>query len=200
MHQRKNNLQELLGDELASVLAANCCGTAGAVSSGAQMRCNPPETFGGAWGSSRSPKEGDSLPIFILLPSLWGTSPFPVLALLRSRSACSSFLRFQHGNKAPSEAFSEGFCAPCAAQRLPQVRQSRARTAGSAASVLLAEQRHVPSWAGLGWGGQQNPKCLELALGKHGSGEWLSVRGSVIGCGEPLRGAAGESRQRRSRK
>lgn len=152
MHQRKNNLQELLGDELASVLAANCCGRAGAVSSGAQMRCNPPETFGGAWGSSRSPKEGDSLPIFILLPSLWGTSPFPVLALLRSRSACSSFLRFQHGNKAPSEAFSEGFCAPCAAQRLPQVRQrqSQDRRLRCFGFAGRAEARSQLGWAGLG--------------------------------------------------
>lgn len=77
--------------------------------------------------------------------------------------------------------------------------ESSASTAGSAGLVLPAG--HVPSWAGLGWGGcEQNPKCLELALGKHGSGEWLSVRGSVIGCGEPLRGGAGESRQQRSRK
>lgn len=145
-------MQELLGDELASVLAANCCGRAGAVSSGAQMRCNPPETFGGAWGSSCSPKEGDSLPIFILLPSLWGTSPFPVLALLRSRSACSSFLRFQHGNKAPSEAFSEGFCAPCAAQRLPQVRQrqSQDRRLRCFGFAGRAEARSQLGWAGLG--------------------------------------------------
>lgn len=96
--------------------------------------------------------------------------------------------------------FSEGFCAPCAAQRLPQVRERRGEQSQERrfGLVLLAGAgaRSQPGWAG----GQRNPKCLEFSLGKHGSGEWLSVRGSVIGCGEPLRGAAGESRQRRSRK
>lgn len=85
--------------------------------------------------------------------STTGTSPFPVLALLHSRSVVQLLLcAFSPGTRHPQKVSQKVSVAPALLRGCPRCGRGRARTAGSAALVLLAEQRHVPGWAGLGVG------------------------------------------------